>query len=142
MSMLGARGLSAEMNVTPLVDVLLVLLIIFMITPRTDPHGLDAKVPQASKIDTRRKQVDTMIVLRVMQGAGDTTFVRINQDDVAWDDLRARLREIYQTRATKIMFIQGDSQIEFSHVARAIDTARAADRDITVGLMARSVVGD
>ena len=136
----GTRGVSAQMNVTPLVDVLLVLLIIFMITPRTDPHGLDAKVPEESKVETP-KQIDTMIVLRVRQD-GDQSSLRINQSDVAWADLRERLRDIYKARATKVMFIQGDKEVEFAHIARAMDTARAADRDITIGLVTRSLSGD
>ncbi|MEO5935692.1 MAG: biopolymer transporter ExbD, partial [Terriglobales bacterium] len=89
--MLSTRGVSAEMNVTPLVDVLLVLLVIFMlITPPTNPHGLDAKLPQDSPIETQAKQLDQTIVLRVMRGMGEEASIRINREDVTWADLRVR----------------------------------------------------
>ena len=144
MSMLtGSRSLSAEMNVTPLVDVLLVLLIIFMLTPTPDSHGLDTKVPQQDDSVARPAQrPDENVVLQIVHGVGDQASVRINHKDVAWTDLAAQLREIYKTRATKVMFIQGDKDVEFAHVARAIDLAREADRGISIGLMSGDTVAD
>ena len=141
--MTGTRGLAAEMNVTPLVDVLLVLLIIFMIAPRNDPHGLDAKLPQesASQPPPSRKP-DPTIVLQVLQGASGESLLRLNHEEVAWPDLAARLREIYKTRATKVMFIHGDKEVEFAHVARAIDAAREADPGISIGLLNREIASD
>lgn len=141
--MMGTRGISAEMNVTPLVDVLLVLLVIFMmITPQNSPHGLEAKIPQDAKVDPPPKQVDSTVVLRLQHGANDETFIRINQEAVAWSDLRSRLHDIYKARATKVMFIHGDKQVAFSHVARAMDLAREADSGIAIGLITHSVGSD
>ena len=76
--MLGARGVSAEMNVTPLVDVLLVLLIIFMIAPRNDPWRLDAKVPQPSVVDHPVQPPDKTIVLEVNFAVGGEPALRLN----------------------------------------------------------------
>lgn len=140
--MLGARGVSAEMNVTPLVDVLLVLLIIFMITPRTDPHGLDTQVPRAADAPAKTKPPESTIVLQVLQGAPETATLRLNREQVAWEALAPRLREIYKQRANKVMFIRGDKDVEFSHVARALDLTRAADRDIAIGLLSQPLPGD
>ena len=140
--MLGARGVSAEMNVTPLVDVLLVLLIIFMITPRTDPHGMQTQVPQESEKTAKEKPPESTIVLQVLHATNDRASLRLNQEEVAWETLAPRLREIYKQRATKVMFIRGDKQVEFFHVARAMDLTRAADRDIAIGLLSQNLPGD
>lgn len=137
--MTGTRGLNAQMNVTPLVDVLLVLLVIFMITPRSDPHGIDAKVPQEATTTDHTPPPDTTIVLQVVQGLGDSTSLRLNREAVAWKDLAPRLREIYKQRATKVMFIRGDNDVEFSHIARALDLTREADRDIAIGLLSKDL---
>jgi biopolymer transport protein TolR len=140
--MTGARGLAAEMNVTPLVDVLLVLLIIFMLTPHPDTHGLETQLPQDSSAPPSRTKADTNIVVQVLRNADGSSFVRINQEDVVWPELMMRLREIYKTRATKVMFIHGDKEIEFGQIARAMDAAREADPDIAIGLLNRINAAD
>jgi biopolymer transport protein TolR len=137
--MAGTRGLNAQMNVTPLVDVLLVLLIIFMIAPRNDPHGLETQLPQDSLKEQPTKPPDTAIVLQVLRGSGNESLLRINREDVAWPDLAARLRGIYKLRASKIMFIHGDQDVEFGQIARAIDAAREADRGIAIGLLNKEI---
>ena len=132
-------GQSAEINVTPLIDVLLVLLIIFMvITPRT-PHGLSALVPQPPKDE--KKQVepsDRTIVVQVLRGGGSVVY-KINQDEIPLNDLQTRLSDIYKTRAEKVMFVKGDDDLPFQDIAQVIDIAHMADPDIKVGLITAKV---
>jgi biopolymer transport protein TolR len=133
-------GPNAEPNVTPLIDVLLVLLIIFMVITPLTPKGLDALVPQPPK--DKQKQVDSQdrtVVLQVLRSGGGQPGLKINQDDVTWENLKGRLADIYKTRAEKVMFIKADTDLPFADVASAIDIAHMADPDIKVGLITAKV---
>lgn len=143
MSMLaGGRGLRAEMNVTPFVDVLLVLIIIFMmIQPRTNPRGLQAEVPQPPNPEQPHSTPEATIVLEISQ-SGDDSVLYLNRESVPWPTLAARLRDIYKTRATKVMFIRGGKEVEFTYIARAMDEARAADSGIAIGLLGPDAAAD
>src|ERR1700731_691482 len=90
-------GPSSDMNVTPLIDVLLVLLIIFMVITPLTPKGLDALVPQPPPPNAPKNQApDPPIVVQVLdKGAGQAPGLKINQDDVSWDNLQQRLTDIY-----------------------------------------------
>ena len=118
---LGAGGRpAAEMNVTSLIDVLLVLLIIFMIITPMDPHGLFTDVPQQKDKDA---QPDAPIVLQLKQEKSGAPSISINQQALAWNDLRNRLIDIYGSRADRVLFVKGDPDVEFDYVAQVIDTA-------------------
>lgn len=127
----GSRGVKSDMNVTPLIDVLLVLLIIFMVITPLTPKGLEALVPQPPPPNQPPSQQD------------DRTVVIIIDKDRKWminteqtDPTRAgdRLQEIFKTRAERVVFVKGDPSLDFKDVAQAIDVARGAGID-KIGLM-------
>ena len=130
-------GAMAEMNVVPLIDILLVLLIIFMVITPLTPKGMDALVPQPNPNQQNQKDIDNKtVVVQVIADpkADDKPKLKINNEDVTWEALGTRMGDIFKERAEKVAFVKGDNDVMFRDVARAIDIMRGAGID-KVGLI-------
>jgi len=128
-------GPKADINMTPMIDVLLVLIIIFMVITPLTPKGLEALVPQPPPPNQKQTEDNTRTVVIVIN---KDKSMMINQEQTDENKLGARLEEIFKTRAERVVFVKGDPDLEFREVAKAIDIAHGAGID-KVGLMTAKV---
>jgi biopolymer transport protein TolR len=138
-SMAGGGPSNPQINVTPLIDVLLVLIIVFMVVvSMSKTKGLEAQIPQPAQDDKSQPvPIDRTIVIRVIWGAqNQPPALKINQENVEWADLQNRLHDIFKLRAERIAFVRGDDDIDFEYVAEVIDLARDAGVE-KVGLLTK-----
>ena len=136
--MVGARSTrSSEINVTPLIDVLLVLLIIFMVILPEHKMGEKTLVPQPS-LESAAHSPESPIVIQLNNvDASKPPILKINQEEVPWDGLEARLTAVYKQREDKVAFVKGDPDVEFAYVAEAIDITHRAGAD-RIGLIGKT----
>ena len=128
-------GPKSDINMTPMIDVLLVLIIIFMVITPLTPKGLEALVPQPPPPGTPPSQADQRTVVIVVD---EKHNYMINQEPTTEERLGPRLEEIFKTRAERVVFVKGDPGLDFMWVAKAIDIAHGAGID-KVGLMTAKV---
>ena len=126
----GKSATIADMNVVPLIDILLVLIIIFMVITPLTPKGLEALVPQPSPTKEQPNPDIGTVVVQVAVGGK----LKINQEEHTWATLGPRLEAIFKERAEKVAFVKGDDAVLFADVARAIDVMRGSGVD-KVGLI-------
>lgn len=136
MSVGGGGSLKCDMNMTPFIDILLVLLIIFMVIAPITPKGLEALVPQPAPPNAPQNQAADMrtVVVSVNKDAS----LMINTEPVNEQELGPRLEKIFATRAERVVFVKGDPELEFQSVAKVIDIAKGAGID-KVGLMTEKI---
>ncbi len=113
---------SNEINVTPMIDVLLVLLIIFMMIIPMSRKAIDTQLPDPNPAVATANSANDQIVLSVLP---DGLF-KINQEEVSREGLFNKLRSVYDPRPEKIIFVKGDSTVSYGDVVFAMDQARGA----------------
>jgi len=129
-------GPKSDINMTPMIDVLLVLIIIFMVITPLTPKGLEALVPQPPPPGQKADLSDQRTVVIVIDS---NHHMQINNEDTDENKLGDRLTDIFKTRAERVVFVKGDPALDFLWVARAIDIAHGAGID-KVGLMTAKIL--
>jgi len=131
----GTGPFRAEMNLTPMIDVLLVLIIIFMVAVSSaQKKGLATEIPQPT--DKPGPQVRTIVIQVRAAGEQQVPTLKVNDEKVSWGDLQNRLFNIFKWRAERVAFIQGDDGVDYQYIADAISIARSSGVD-RVGLLPR-----
>ncbi len=131
----GKKGLSCDINMTPMIDVLLVLIIIFMVITPLVPKGLEARVPQPPPPNQPPPPENDRTVVVIIE---KDKSMKINQESILFENLSKRLEDIFKTRAERVVFVKGDPDLEYQEVAKVIDVAKGVGID-QVGLMTKKV---
>jgi len=116
------KGAMANINITPYIDILLVLLIIFMVITPIRQMDLDVKVPQTSDSDVNATPDPNVIVVSI----GEAAQIAVNLDPTTISELGAKLQDIYSKRANKNMFVSASAKLPYGDVVKVIDIAKGA----------------
>jgi biopolymer transport protein ExbD len=134
----GRGSLNAEINITPMIDILLVLIIAFMVVvSMSQKKGLDAQIPQPAQKDSPPPPVRTIVIQIAWTGDKQTPSLKINDENVKWENLHDRLSDIFNRRAERVAFVKGDDDVDFEYVADAISIARSSGVE-RVGLLTKT----
>jgi biopolymer transport protein ExbD len=119
----GKKGSLSDINITPYIDILLVLLIIFMVITPVRQMDLDVKVPQTSDSNDKTSPVDPNVIV---VSVGESAQIAINQEPTTITQLGSKLQEIYSKRANKNMFVSASAKLPYGDVVKVIDIAKGA----------------
>jgi biopolymer transport protein TolR len=130
--------LRAEINITPMIDILLVLIIVFMVVvSMSQEKGLEAQIPQPANEKSPPQPERTIVIQIAWSGNNKTPTIKINDEDVPWDRLHDRLSTIFTGRVERVAFVKGDDDVDFEFIADAIDIARTSGVE-RIGLLTRT----
>src|SRR5947209_18659348 len=142
-SMAGGGAPGPQINVTPLIDVLLTLIIVFMLVVSMDKEYQEkTQIPQPPPNARAAPEPERTVVIEVIWTSKDVApTIKINREDVPWPDLENRLAQIYVSRVEKVAFVRGDADVDFQYVADVIDMAHHAGVQ-RVGLLTQTQNAD
>lgn len=124
--------LRGEINITPMIDVLLVLLIIFMLIAPVMPHALHAALPHRS--GNVSAVIEAPVLIQVLNRGDGLLTYKINKETIGLDELGSRLVAIFSVRPARVIFVKADESVNFSAVAKVMDIAKGAGAD-RIGLV-------
>ena len=131
-------SLRAEINITPMIDILLVLIIVFMVVvSMSNTKGLEAQIPQPATDKSSPEPERTIVIQVAWKGENQQPALKVNEESVTWDNLHNRLSQIFKERAERVAFVKGDDDLDFQYVADAIDIARSSGVE-RVGLLPKT----
>jgi biopolymer transport protein TolR len=134
----GGGSLRAEINITPMIDILLVLIIVFMVVvSMSQEKGLEAQIPQPATDKSPPQPERTIVIQVAWTGNNQLPSLKINDDEVKWEKLHDHLSEIFTGRVERVAFVKGDDDVGFEFVADAIDIARTSGVK-RIGLLTRT----
>jgi len=136
-SMAGGGPSRPELNVTPLIDILLVLIIVFMVIVATSKeYMVDTQLPQPANGEQLHQNERTIVIEILWSAQSQVPLLKINKESVPWEQLEPRLERIFLGRAEKVVYVKGDENLDFESVAQVIAEAHNAGIK-RVGLMTK-----
>ena len=134
----GGGSPRAEINITPMIDILLVLIIVFMVVvSMSKQEGLEAQIPQPANKKSDPPPETTIVIQIAWQADNQPPLLKINEEEVKWEELHQRLSKIFSGRVERVAFVKGDDDVDFEFIADAIDIARNSGVQ-RVGLLSRT----
>src|SRR5260370_22055160 len=135
----GSGSYQAEINITPMIDIFLVLIIVFMVVVVSMPKekGLEGQIPQPANSTQTQTPARAIVIQLNWTAENQAPPVKINEERVKWEDLHDRLFDIFKQRAERIVFVKGEADGNFQYVAEAISIARESGGQ-RIGLLTKA----